>query len=184
MRSMAIPLLAHLPAVTRETKPATARETALAFVLVLAVGLLNFHAEIFDAYRWNKEIERQWSSVGWEVVARKPAPNLAFPWTLIWKPAGSIILGHPALTKKVYKRDGSGGYFIGTVVARFFRNERGGVESSQVAELIDCTAKTVATAGDIKEKKRFQVLQTNGAPLPGLWHPAAPEILGYFCAKP
>ena len=181
MRSMAIPLFAHLPTVRRETKPATARETMLAFVLVLAVGLMNFHVEIFDEYRWNKEIELDWSAVGWEVVARKPAPNVAFPWTLIWKPAGAVTLGHPVLTKKVYQRDG--GFFIGTIMTRFFRDERGRVASSQLAELIDCAAETVATVGDLREKTRFEVLQANGAPLPGRWRPAAPEILAYFCAK-
>jgi hypothetical protein len=181
MKSMAIPLFAYLPAVRRVTKPATARETMLAFVLVLAVGLMNFHVEIFDEYRWNKGIELDWSAVGWEVVARKPAPNVAFPWTLIWKPAGMVTLGHPALTKKVYKRDGS--VLIGTIMTRFFRDERGRVASSQLAELIDCTAESIATVGDVREKTRFEVLQANGAPLPGRWRPALPEVLGYFCAR-
>jgi hypothetical protein len=183
VRSIAIPLFVSLPAVRRDTRPATARETTLAFVLVLAVGLLNFHAEIFDEYRWNKTIELQWSSVGWEIVARKSAPRLAFPWTLIWKPAGMITLAHPVLIKKVPKRDDSGEYFIGAIISRFYRDDHGRVESSQLAELIDCSAKSVATAGDLKENKRFQVLQANGAPLPGHWHPAPPEIHRYFCAK-
>jgi hypothetical protein len=182
VRSIAVLSFVNLPAVKRDTKPATIRETALAFILVLAVGLLNFHAEILDEYRWNKDIELQWSSVGWEVVARKPAPSLAFPWTLIWQPAGTITLAHPVLTKKIRRR-GSGEYLIGTILYRFYRDEHGRVESSQLAEMIDCTAKSIATAGDLKDKKRFEVLQANGAPLPGHWHSAPPEILGYFCVQ-
>jgi hypothetical protein len=182
VRSIAIPMFVKMPAVTRATKPATVRETMLALILVLGAGLLNFHTEIIDEYRWNKEIEIPWTSVGWVTIARRPAPKPLFPWTMIWKPAGMITLAHPVLTKKRYQADGSGAYLISTIVSRFFRDDRGHVESSQSAELINCSAKTYATAGDVKEKKRFTVLGANGSPVPGQWRPVPAEIFTYFCA--
>lgn len=167
--------------VARNATKASARETALAFVLVLAVGFMNFHAEIIEQYRWNREIENQWASVGWEILARRPAPSLVFPWTMIWKPAGTVTMAHPVLTKKFYRDDDSRGHLISAIVAQFSRDDRGRLKSSELAELIDCSTKTYATAGDLKEKKRFDVLSANGAPLPGLWQPAPAELLAYFC---
>lgn len=168
-------------AVVRGSKKASARETILAFVLVLAVGLMNFHEEIFDEYRWNKEIEIEHSAVGWEIVARRPAPSLMFPWTMIWKPAGAVTMAHPVLTKKFYNNDDSSRYLISAIVTRFSRNDGGRLESSQRAELINCRTETYATAGDLKDHKRFDVLNANGAPLPGRWHSAPEELLAYFC---
>jgi len=165
----------------RHAKKASARETALAFVLVLAVGFMNFHTEIIEQYRWNREIENQWASVGWEILARRPAPSLVLPWTMIWKPAGTVTMAHPVLTKKFYKDDDSRGQLISAIVAQFSRNERGRLESSEYAELIDCSTKRYATAGDLKEKKRFDVLSANGEPLPGRWLEAPAEVLAYFC---
>ena len=165
----------------RNAKKASARETALAFVMVVAVGFMNFHVEIFDEYRWNKEIEIGHSAVGWEIVARTPAPNVLFPWTLIWKPAGAVTMAHPVLTKKLYKDDDRDRYLISAIVARFSRNDGGRLESSQRAELINCRTETYATAGDLKDHKRFDVLNANGAPLPGRWHGAPEELLAYFC---
>lgn len=169
--------------VARDAKKASARETALAFVLVLAVGLMNFHMEIFEEYRWNRDIESEWSSVGWETLGRTPASTLMFPWTLIWKPAAMVTMAHPVLTKKLYKDDASGRYLISAIVARFSRNDGGRLEESQRAELINCRTETYATAGDLKEQKRFDVLNANGAPLPGRWHTAPAELLAYFCNK-
>src|SRR5262249_17424982 len=168
-------------AVVRDPKKASVRETVLAFVLVLAVGLMNFHMEIFEEYRWNRDIESEWSSVGWETLARTPASTLVFPWTMIWKPAGMVMMAHPVLTKKLYKDDNSGRYLIWAIIAQFPRNEGGRLESSQRAELINCRTETYATAGDLKEQKRFDVLNANGAPLPGRWHTAPAELLAYFC---
>ncbi|HEY1269775.1 MAG TPA: hypothetical protein VGH16_21125 [Candidatus Binatia bacterium] len=169
--------------VTRDEKKASARETALAFALVLAVGLMNFHTEIFEEYRWNRDIESQWASVGWETLARRPAPTLVFPWTMIWKPAGTVTMAHPVLTKKVYNDGDSSRYLISAIVVQFSRDNRGRLESSQRAELINCRTETYATAGDLKEKKRFEVLNANGKPLPGRWQAAPPEVLAYFCKK-
>lgn len=167
-------------AVVRDPKKASVRETVLAFVLVLAVGLMNFHMEIVEQYRWNREIENEWSSVGWEILGRRPASSLVFPWTMIWRPAGAVTMAHPVLTKKFYHDDDSREYLISAIVAQFSR-ERGRLESSERAELINCSTKTYATAGDLKEKKRFDVLSADGAPLPGQWHEAPAEVLAYFC---
>ena len=165
----------------RDTKKASARETTLAFLLVLAVGLMNFHTEIVEEYRWNRQIENEWAAVGWETLGRTPAPSLLFPWTMVWKPAGTVTMAHPVLTKRLYKDDNSGRYLISAIVASFSRNDRGRLESSQHAELINCLTETYATAGDLKENKRFDVLNEKGKPLPGRWHEAPAEVLAYFC---
>jgi hypothetical protein len=104
-----------------------------------------------------------------------------FPWTMIWKPAGMVMMAHPVLTKRLYKDDNSGRYLISAIVAQFSRNDGGRLESSQHAELINCRTETYATAGDIKANKRFDVLNASGAPLPGQWHTAPAELLAYFC---
>ncbi len=166
--------------VARDAKKASAREIALAFVLVLAVAFMNLHTEIFEEYRWNREIESEWASVGWETLARRPASTFVFPWTMIWKPAGMVIMAHPVLTKKLYKVDGSGRYLISAIVARFSRSG-GRLEKSQRAEFINCRTGTYATVGDLKERTRFDVLNANGAPLPGRWHAEPAELLAYFC---
>jgi hypothetical protein len=166
--------------VVRNAKKASARETFLAFVLVFAVGFMNFQTEIIDEYRWNGELESQWAAVGWETLARSPAPSLVFPWTMIWKPAGAVTMAHPVLTKKFYRDDDSRGYMITTIVTRFSR-DHGRLVFAELAELINCRTETFAIAGDLKEKKRFAVLSEDGAPLPGRWQPAPSEVLAYFC---
>lgn len=70
---------------------------------------------------------------------------------------------------------------VSAVVARFRREDSGRVEARRHAELFNCSKKSYATIGDLETKERFDVLTTDGSPLPGKWYPMNPDLIAYFC---
>ena len=155
----------------------------VAAILFIAVAINNFYTDLIDPYLWHKSIVNRWQDEGWKIVSTREQPSMLFPWTLVWRPLGMVVFVRDDMVSAVYRTDGKPGALVTAVVARFIRDERGRIDASRNIEAYNCSTRQFAVMGDVETKKKFDIVASDGSPLPGKWYPIPDDLAAYFCKR-